>query len=112
KALGVIGVRPPAEPHSASPAPEMDIHRLEAKFDEVQESDYFAILGLPRTAGGEEVERAFKTLAAEFHPMKYAGHPDGTLQHRAQAVHDLLAEAARALQDDRLRAEYASHLLD
>jgi hypothetical protein len=34
------------------------------------------------------------------------------LQQRAQTVSRLLEEAARAVEDDRRRAEYARHLLD
>ena len=112
KALGLVALKAPVGGKPAPPAPEVDLRRLEAKFEEVQDADYFTILGLPRSAGSEEVERAFQQLAAEFHPLKFSGHPDGSLLHRAQAIHDSLAEAARALQDDRLRADYARNLLE
>ena len=44
--------------------------------------------------------------------LRFSGHPDAGLQQRAQVVFGLLEEAARALDDDRRRAEYARHLLD
>ncbi len=112
KLLGLIATAPPAQPRPPAITPELDVRRLEAKFEAVQDADYFSVLGLSRTAGSDEVQRAFQLLAAEFHPLKFAGHPDAALQHRAQVVHDVIAEAARALQDDQLRQQYARHLLD
>jgi hypothetical protein len=113
RVLGLITLRPADRTQTPlRQAPELDLKRLDAKFEEIQESDYFAILGLPRTAGGEEVERAFLQLASEFHPLKFAGHPDHSVHRRAEVIQSLLSEAAQALQDDRLRSEYARNLLD
>jgi hypothetical protein len=109
--LGVVELKPAAHEAPRVDA-ELDVHRLEAKFDEVQDADYFTILGLPRSAGGEDVHRAWERLSTEFHPLRYSGHPDAVLQQRAQVVFSLLEEAAKALEDDRRRAEYARHLLD
>ncbi len=109
--LGAIEVRAPERP-SVRVDPELDVHRLEAKYDEVVDADYFTILGLPRTAGSDEVQSAWQRLSNEFHPLRFSGHPDAGLQQRAQVVFKLLEEAARALEDDRRRADYARHLLD
>ena len=111
KLLGVIDVKAPAF-EGALAAPELDARRLEAKFEQVQEADYFSVLGLSRQSGAEEVRRAFARLAAEFDPIKYSSHPDAVVQQRAQVVYLALEEAARALEDDRRRTEYARHLLD
>ena len=111
KLLGVVTLTTPEKP--ARPAdPDLDVRRLEAKYDEVQDADYFTILGLPRSAGADDVQRAFQRLGGEFDPLRFSGHPDPSLQQRAQVVYRLLEEAARALEDDRRRAEYARHLLD
>lgn len=109
--LGLFDLKAPAV---AAPevSGELDAQRLEAKYEEIQEADYFSILGLTRTAGAEEVQRAFERLSNEFDPIRFSGHPDVSLQQRAQRVHALLLEAAKALEDDRRRAEYARHLLD
>ncbi|MCI0569996.1 MAG: hypothetical protein L0Y66_04530 [Myxococcaceae bacterium] len=104
------GERPPAE--SGDGLLEVDVHRLLAKHEEVQDADYFTVLGVPRSAGSAEVRRAWELLAREFHPMRYTGHPDVTLHARAQGVQAVLEEARRALEDDALRAEYARNLLD
>lgn len=111
KLLGVIEVKPPEKPAPVVSG-DLDIRRLEAKYDEVQEADYFSILGLSRSASSDDVQRAFRRLAEEFDPIKYTGHPDASLQQRAQVVSTLIEEAARALEDERRRAEYARHLLD
>ncbi|KFA92736.1 response regulator [Archangium violaceum] len=114
RALGLITLRPASKPSgSEQDAPgELDVRRLESKFEEIQEADYFTVLGLSRSAGSEEVKRAYELLTTEFHPLRFAGHPDPALQHRAQQISTALAEAARALADDRLREEYARSLLD
>jgi hypothetical protein len=111
KLLGAVEIVAPAAA-KPQPSPELDVKRLEAKYDEVQDADYFSILGLTRGAGTDDVKRAFERLSAEFDPLKFSGHPDAGLQQRAQVVHGLLEEAAKALEDDRRRQEYARHLLD
>jgi hypothetical protein len=111
KLLGVVSLHLPEHPAPAVDA-DLDVRRLDAKYDEVQDADYFAILGLPRSAGADDVARAFQRLGGEFDPLRFSGHPDPALQQRAQVVYRLLEEAARALEDDRRRAEYARHLLD
>jgi len=111
KLLGLISVTAPKE-RPAAPSTDLEVQRLDAKYDEVIDADYFTILGLPKTAGSDEVQRAFNRLSNEFDPLKYSGHPDPALQQRAQVVFTHLEEAARALEDDRRRSEYARHLLD
>ncbi len=109
--LGIIEVRPGTRKTEA-PSGQLDLQRLEAKYDEVQDADYFTILGLSRAAGTEDVRRAYTRLTQEFDPLRFSGHPDPAIQQRAQVVANLLEEAARALEDDRRRVEYARHLLD
>lgn len=110
----LLGALTLTRPETPAPRvdPDLEVRRLEAKYDEVQDADYFTILGLPRSAGADDVQRAFHRLGDEFDPLRFSGHPDAGLQQRAQAVYRLLEEAARALEDDRRRAEYARHLLD
>jgi hypothetical protein len=111
KLLGLIELKVPPRT-TVAPSPQLDVKRLEAKFEQVQDADYFTMLGLGRAAGGDEVLRAWQRLAEEFDPLKYSGHPDAALQQRAQVVYSVLEEAAKALGDDRRRAEYARHLVD
>lgn len=109
--LGAIEIRPGTQPLAAH-GPDVDIRRLKSKFEEVQEADYFAVLGLSRSAGSEEVRQAFEVLSAEFNPLKFAGHMDPSLQSQAEQIQSQLAEAAQTLRDDRLRAAYAGNLTD
>lgn len=111
KVVGILETRIGGEPESPAP-PELDLRRLRAKFEEVQDGDYFSVLGLARSAGAEDVRRAFDALSAEFNPLKFAVHPDASVRRQAQQVHQVLAEAAQALQDDQLRAGYSSSLVD
>jgi hypothetical protein len=109
-ALRIIELLPaPAEP--AAPTAELEVERLEAKFREVQDADYFAILGVPRSAGGDEIQRALQRLASQYDPLRFVGHEDPSLQHRAHQVQEALAEAAHVLADERLRQSYARSLL-
>ncbi len=112
QALGLLDVLPPASPSPSEVAPEVELERLEKKWAASLEADYFSVLGLPRTAGTEEVQRAHARLAAEFDPLRYAGHPDPEVPARAIRLLTLLDEAAQALGDERLRQAYARSLVD
>jgi CheY-like chemotaxis protein len=108
--MGVVAMLPALE-KPVLVSPEIDVKRLESKYEEVQEADYFTILGLSRSAGTEEVARAFRRLAEEFSPLRYAHHPDAGLQQRARVVQKSLEEAAHALEDEQRRTQYARHLM-
>ena len=112
QALGLLDVLSPASPAPTEVAPEVELERLEKKWAATEEADYFSVLGLPRTAGTEEVQRAHARLAAEFDPLRYAGHPDPEVPARATRLLTLLDEAAQALGDERLRQAYARSLVD
>lgn len=71
-----------------------------------RERDLFTRLGLPPTAGREDVRRAFLQLARRFHPDRFAGP---ALQDLLDSVRELFTsvnEAYQVLSDDRRRAEY------
>ena len=59
--------------------------------------DYYDILGVPRDASGEDIKRAYRILAHQFHPDR----PDGN-EKRFKAVN----EAYRILSDSKSRAKY------
>jgi DNA-binding response OmpR family regulator len=112
QALGLVDILPPESPSPSEVAPEVELERLEKKWAATEEADYFSVLGLPRTAGTEEVQRAHARLAAEFDPLRYAGHPDPEVPARATRLLTLLDEAAQALGDERLRQAYVRSLVD
>ena len=111
-ALGWVGLQPPAEGEAEAETAELAVARLEARWSQVEDADYFAVLGLPRSAGSDEVARAFSRLSAEYDPLRWSGHPDPRVQARAERMQSLLSEAAQALTDDSLRTAYARSLGD
>lgn len=64
------------------------------------ERDYYAELGLPRTASADEIGRAFRRLAAQHHPDRNPG--DKQAEERFKRV----AEAYNVLSDPKSRAAY------
>ena len=61
--------------------------------------DYYATLGVPRTASQDEVKRAYRKLARKF-------HPDVSKEPNAEARFKEVAEAHEALIDPERRAAY------
>jgi molecular chaperone DnaJ len=62
--------------------------------------DYYAILGLQKGAPKEEVKKAFRKLAAQYHPDKKTGNEDKYKE---------ITEAYAVLGDDKKKAEYDSY---
>jgi hypothetical protein len=109
-ALGWVELQPPSRQEAQAETVEVAAARLEARWAQVEDADYFTVLGLPRNAGTDEVSRAFARLSAEYDPLRWSGHPDPRVQARAERMQALLSEAARALADDTLRNAYARSL--
>ncbi|ESL05541.1 hypothetical protein TRSC58_06806 [Trypanosoma rangeli SC58] len=65
--------------------------------------DYYAILGVPRTATTEEVRRAFRRMALAMHPDKNPNKAEATLHFQK------LLEANSVLSDEGCRAHYDKH---
>ena len=63
------------------------------------ESDYYELLGVPRTASDAEIKRAFRALARELHP-DVSAEPDAERRFRD------VAEAFEVLSDPERRATY------
>jgi len=64
------------------------------------ESDYYADLGVARDAGADEIRRAFRKLAAQYHPDRHPGDA------AAEAKFKKIAEAYNVLDDPKARAAY------
>jgi hypothetical protein len=87
----------------------IDRERLLAKRAQVAEGDYFAILGVERTASAHEIRRAFERLRADFAPERFATLRD-ELDGALDEIHEVIDEAYRVLSDDDVRAAYRGHL--
>jgi molecular chaperone DnaJ len=62
--------------------------------------DYYAILGLEKGASKDEVKKAFRKLAAQYHPDKKTGNEEKYKE---------ITEAYAVLGDDKKKAEYDSY---
>ncbi|MGZ3407041.1 MAG: DnaJ domain-containing protein, partial [Polyangia bacterium] len=90
----------------------IDKERVMAKRAQVQEGDYFAILGLGRDASAHEVARAFERLKREFAPDRFADPLRQELSDALTEIGEVLDEAHRVLADDDVRSSYRAHLVD
>jgi hypothetical protein len=90
-------------------ASALDVNEaLDVMYEQLEENDYFGILGLPRSAGIDDLRRARERLVKLFDPQRWSTHP--ARLRRARIVLAQIEEAARVLGDDRLRGEYSRHL--
>lgn len=64
------------------------------------QKDYYQILGLQKGASKEEVKKAFRKLAAKYHPDKKTGD---------EAKYKEITEAYAVLGDDKKKAEYDTY---
>jgi molecular chaperone DnaJ len=62
--------------------------------------DYYEILGIVRTADGEEIKRAYRRLAMKYHPDRNPGDAE------AEGKFKECAEAYEVLSDANMRARY------
>src|SRR5437588_189480 len=62
--------------------------------------DYYEVLGVTRDADAEQIKRAYRRLAMQYHPDRNAGDPE------AEALFKEAAEAYEVLHDDAKRQRY------
>lgn len=62
--------------------------------------DYYEILGVPRTATEEEIKKAYRKLAVQYHPDKNPGNKE------AEEKFKEINEAYEVLSDKEKRARY------
>src|SRR5580692_10839181 len=62
--------------------------------------DYYATLGVAREAGAEDLKKAYRKLAMQYHPDRNPG--DKQAEHKFKEIN----EAYDVLKDDQKRAAY------
>jgi DnaJ-class molecular chaperone len=76
----------------------------------VEYKDYYAILGVPRTATTAEIKKAYRKLARQFHPDRNPG--DAAAERRfkeANEANEVLADPAKRKQYDELGAHWQEY---
>src|SRR4051794_37689235 len=68
----------------------------------VTKRDYYEVLGVTRTANGEEIKRAYRRLAMKYHPDRNNGEGRGEAELKFKEC----AEAYEVLSDDAKRRRY------
>lgn len=84
--------------------------KLAGKVAAMRRQDYFEILGVQRSAGREEIKRAYFGLAKEFHPDKHFGSASAEVRQLASQIYDLISTAHDTLTDGEERARYEAEL--
>ena len=64
--------------------------------------DYYVVLGVPKTAQNDQIKKAFRALAREF-------HPDHNNSQKAEERFKEIGEAYEVLSDPDKRAQYDRH---
>ncbi|MHB8339706.1 MAG: molecular chaperone DnaJ [Mycobacteriales bacterium] len=73
------------------------------------EKDYYAALGVPKTATAAEVKRAYRKLARQLHPDKNPGDSKAEARFKdVSAAYDVLSDDARRKEYDEARALFGS----
>jgi preprotein translocase subunit Sec63 len=96
--------RAPERARSAGP---VDLERL---LTLARSSDYFSVLGLPRSASGAEVHERAAQLLFDLEAVRPA--PGGGPRSDLQEVRQVVLDAREVLADDDLRAAYLKGIGD
>lgn len=112
-ALGVLHVIAPARPASeparreVDPIDEEGIRlRVRARMALVEEGDYFALLGVSRSATSYEIRRAFLELRRVFEPARLLTAATADLAPDTRLIAEVLDEAYEILREPARRDRY------
>ncbi len=88
------------------PERQREILELEARLD----GSHFEVLGIPASAGTDEVRTAFREASRKFHPDRYFGKNLGSFRPRLDRIFRRLVDANQTLTDpEKLKAYLAAN---
>ena len=87
----------------------VDKERLLAKRAQLEDADYFAILGVDSEAQPHEIERAWERLRQDFAPERFAPSLRGEFDETLGDIAAILDEAYHILRDPEVRRAYREH---
>lgn len=106
---------PPSRPELTTPrhAEEEESivrERLAGRVAALRRMDYFEILGVPRSASGEQIAQAYLVLARENHPDRLANSHSAEIRQLATQIFELITAAHTTLIDPGERDRYQQQL--
>ena len=107
--LDALSPPAPAEPERpvADPLDEEALRqRVRARVALVEDGDYFALLGVARSATGYEVRRAYLELRRAFEPSRVLTAATADLADEVRTVIEVLDEAYEILREPHRRERY------
>lgn len=90
------------ESNPEEPGIAKDIRNAELELKKSQRKDYYKILGVDKSAGEQEIKRAYKKLAVKHHPDKNIDDPNAETKFKE------IQEAHETLTDPQKRERYDS----
>lgn len=73
------------------------------------EKDYYAVLGVPKTATADEIKKAYRKLARQYHPDSNQGDPTKEAKFKeVSEAYDVLSDSKRRKEYDEARTLFGS----
>ena len=98
-----------AKKPTAAAAPVDDIATRDAvlkAFEEMPHMDHYQVLGIPKTAGENEIKKSYFRLAKRFHPDRHIEPEMQDLKHKLEVLFTRISDAYQVLSNPEQRQKY------